>query len=392
MLSLAIATMLAGMSAATPSHSTMAGEALPPFAEAYEPKTVDERGVWMDADEYERVLRDATLAVRDEKLTAYLHGVLCRTVGTDRCKSVRVYVLEVPHPNASMLANGAMTVWTGLLLRVRNEAELAAILGHEFAHFELRHGVNGFKQRRAASDVSAWIGVLGGLANTDTSDARRSLLGSQYQYKREQEQAADLLGFRYLAAADYPSGAAPAIWRHLMAEDDAAAVSRGQKPRRAYANGFFDTHPTELRRAEYLAAESRKIGDTGRDPRASELREAIAPHLSNWLDAQVKRNDFGGTEYILQQLAENGGWSGELLFARGELYRMRGNPRDVVASVQFYRDALAAGYVQPQLHRNLGMALLRSGQPTEGKAYLSQYLQAAPDAGDAKAVMALIGK
>lgn len=379
------------LAAASPAVApSQAPTSLPPFTTGYEPTTTDERGLWMQADEDERRLRDSTLTVRDEALTRYLQSVLCRTVGAERCQGVRIYIAEVPGFNASMAPNGSMIVFTGMLLRVRSEAELAVILGHEFAHFELRHSVVGFKQERRAKDFGAWAAVLGGLTNTDTRNLQRSLEGSVYQFSREQEQAADLLGFKYLATAGYPSSSASGIWSHLMAERDASAIGRGQKPQRRYTAGFFDTHPTSLARATYLAVESQKYGDVGKSPRAAELRSALANRLPAWLEAQVKRNDFGGTEYLLQQLAADG-WTGELLYARGELYRLRGNPRDIVASVQFYRDALAMGYVQPQVHRNLGMALLRSGQPTDGNAALREYLRLAPDAGDAKAVNALIG-
>ncbi|WP_333999038.1 hypothetical protein [Sphingomonas aurantiaca] len=97
--------------------------ALPTYSQAYTPTTVDERGVWMEADEDERRLRESPSVIRDPALNAYVRGVLCRTVGDDRCRSVRIYIERVPAFNASMAPNGTMIVWSGLLLRVRNEAE-----------------------------------------------------------------------------------------------------------------------------------------------------------------------------------------------------------------------------------------------------------------------------
>ncbi len=388
----AIAALLLSASPVAAQASQTAEDPLPPFALGYEPTTVDERGLWMDADEYERRMRDSALTVRDEALNNYLQKVLCRTVGPDRCRGVRMYVQEVPAFNASMAPNGTMAVWSGLLLRVRNEAELAAVLGHEFAHFELRHSVSGFKQRRKSSNLAAWLAVLGGFAQTNTASLQSLAIGSMFQFDREQEQQADLLGFKYLEAANYPSIAASQVWQHLMSEMDATAVGNGRKPKQRYAAGFFDTHPTPLNRADYLAQEARKMGDTGRNDGASDLRTALASHLPRWLQAQIKLNDFGGTEYLLQQLASTGGWTGDLLFARGELYRLRGNPRDLASSVHFYRDALTAGYTDPQLHRNLGMSLLRTGQTTLGHDSLTEYLRLVPQANDAKAIQSLLAK
>jgi len=381
--------LLAAVALVAATAGVKAADLLPPFTVGYEPTNVDERGLWMDSDNRERQIRDSKLTVHDEELNRYLTGVLCRTVGAERCRGVRIYVMQVPAFNASMSPNGMMEVWTGLLLRVQSEAELATILGHEFAHFELRHSLDGFKQQRRSTNAGAWLAVLGGLSNTNTSGLQLSVIASSFKYNRDQEQAADLLGFRYLAAAGYPTSAAPDVWRHVMAEQDATAVGHGRRPKPEYQDGFFNTHPASARRAIYLEAESKKIGDTGKDDGAARLRAAIAPHLPEWLDAQVKLNDFGGTEYILEQLAGNG-WSGDLLYARGELYRLRGNPRDLATSIDFYKGAIAAGYRQPQVQRNLGMALLRSGRPADGKSALGEYLRLLPGANDAKAIQALM--
>ena len=131
---------------------------VPPYAGVYEPQGVDERGQWMLADETERGMRDSHLVIRDAALDAYVRGVFCRTVGEDRCRSVRIYILRIPIFNASMYPNGMMTVWSGLLLRSRNEAELAAVLAHEFAHFERRHTLQAF--RRRGPPTILWLGRL----------------------------------------------------------------------------------------------------------------------------------------------------------------------------------------------------------------------------------------
>ena len=41
---------------------------LPPYAGAYQPQGMDERGLWMMVDEDERLLRDSKAVVSDPKL------------------------------------------------------------------------------------------------------------------------------------------------------------------------------------------------------------------------------------------------------------------------------------------------------------------------------------
>lgn len=362
---------------------------LPPYASAYEPQTVDERGLWMQFDELERDFRNSPLVIRDEVANAYVRGVLCRTVGEDRCSSVRIYIIQVPAFNASMAPNGMMLVHSGLLLRARNEAELGSVLGHEFAHFELRHSLKQFKRDRLATDLIAWAGAIGAAAGTNTFGLQWSLYGASFSFSRQQEQEADRLGLQYLAAARYPASAAAGIWEHLMAENDATAVGRKQKPGRRYTAAFFDTHPTEARRAKYLRDAAAAF--PGPDhPGADGHEEGIANLLPMFLADQVKLNDFGGTEYLLEELASRSGWTAELLFARGELYRQRGYPRDLVSAAQFYREAISSGYAEPEGRRNLGLALLRSGQTEDGRAALAEYLRLKPDASDSAAISALI--
>lgn len=380
------ATAFSHAASAAPSQSTL----LPPYTAAYEPKSVDERGMWMEADEDERRLRDSPLVIRDEALNAYVRRVLCTTVGDDRCKGVRIYIVEVPAFNASMAPNGTMRVWSGLLLRVRNEAELGAVLGHEFAHFELRHTVSAFKRARTASDIMSWAAVLGGLAGVDTSLLQWSIVGSFYRFNRDQEQEADLLGLKYLRSSTYSAMAAPALWEHIMAEHDATLVGRKRKPRQHYSAGFFDTHPTPLNRATYLRDAASKTADDSVELASNGHSVALAKFMPQFLDDQIKLNDFGGTEYLLGQIASANGWTGDLLYARGELYRTRGNPRDLVSAAQFYGEAIKAGYTAPEARRGLGLSLMRSGQVTDGRAALNEYLRLKPEASDAKAISALV--
>jgi Zn-dependent protease with chaperone function len=358
---------------------------LPPYSFAYEPQSVDERGIWLLADEEERVLRGSNFVLKDDGLNAYLRSVLCKAVGEDRCRNVRIYIMHIPQFNATMSPNGMMTVWSGLLLRVHSEAELAAVLGHEFGHFEKRHSLRSFQAGRTISDVMAWL-TLFGPANTGLPTA---LIGTKYAFDRGQETEADLDGLRYLAASPYPSAAAARVWQRLMEEQDATAAGRKRKVPRSYSTGFFASHPSELARVAYLSTEAAKYSDDG-DDGAEAYRAGVSKWMPQFLADQIKLNDFGGSEYVLSQLAAKG-WTPELLFARAELYSQRGNPRDYQTAAQLYQEAIEKGFTQPEARRGLGLALLRTQQTDGGKDALRQYLQAKPDATDAAMIMSLVG-
>lgn len=77
-------------------------------------------------DREESRLRRSPFRLRDATLETYLSELACKLAG-EHCPDMRVYPLRAPYFNASMAPNGMMQVWSGLLLRVENEAQLAAV-------------------------------------------------------------------------------------------------------------------------------------------------------------------------------------------------------------------------------------------------------------------------
>lgn len=354
---------------------------------AYGPQTPEERGLWMEMEEAERTLKTSDFVIRDPALNAYVNAVLCRTVGQDRCGAARIYLVRTPYFNASMAPNGMMQVWTGLLLRARNEAQLAAVLGHEFAHFEQRHSLKGFRDARAKTDAMAWLSFLPyvGLA------AQVGMIGGIFANSREMEREADTIGLGWMAKAGYAPGEFAAVWSQLRDEQDATAAERRRKSRKDRNGGFFATHPNSAERVAYLSADAAKLATPASDARAAEYRAALSPWWAQLIDDQIKLNDFGATDFLLTRLAE-GGWTPELLYARGELFRSRNAAGDMAKAADAYRSAIAAGSTLPETRRGLGLALLRSGDDLNGRAALADYLKLKPDAGDRAMIAMLAGE
>lgn len=382
--------------ALTLSASANAGEFdLPPYAGAYQPQNRDERGWWSMADEDERILKESDLVIRDRELNDYVRSVLCQIVGDDRCDSVRIYILRVPAFNASMSPNGTMRVYSGLLLRVRSEAELASVLGHEFAHFELRHTLRNFEQSRRGSDLLAWTALLGAVSarygngsSNQFYDTRMALLGGIYSFRRDQEKDADFLGFSYISKARYRPSAASEVWRAQMNEQDQTNIDRGRRSNRYDGVAFFASHPTNLERADALSALANRVPGGEYDGLARH-REAMKSWVPLFLSDELALNDFGGTDYVINRLAGDS-FTADLLFARGELYRGRGHPRDLASATKFYRDALSMDPDVAGAWRGLGLTLLRTKQNEEGRAALREYLQRVPDAKDAAMLRSLV--
>lgn len=389
--------MVAGALAAVLAGPAMAEVAPPPppYVGAYQPQGVDEIGLWREFDESERRLAASELVIRDEKLNAYVRHVLCDTVGTDRCKAVRVYIMREPTFNANMSSNGTMRVFSGLLLRMRSEAELGAILGHEFGHYEQRHGLKLFKARRTGTDLLAWSALLASMAPSynvrrSYADVQLSVYGNLFRYSRDNEREADRLGVGYLNTSKLRPQAASAVWQNLMAEIEASSRSKGLSKPRFNAIAFTASHPPEGERALTMAALADPDG-ASRDDGADRYREAMAHWLPIFLDDQIKLNDFGASDYLIQSLAASG-WTAPLWFARGELYRLRGQQRDLVNAAEFYESAIRLDTALADAHRGLGLSLIKTGRPTDGQAALRKYLELKPEASDAAMIRMMLTK
>ncbi len=277
----------------------------PPYAGAYQPQGVDEQGLWALMDEEERRFAQSDMVMREAALQAYVTKVLCDTVGADRCGATRVYIVRVPVFNASMSPNGLMQVYSGLLLRVHSEAELGAVLGHEFGHFEARHSLEQLKTQRSSGDVMAWAFVLANMAPSyDVVRAYRNLqltiIGNFYRFGRNQEREADGLGIGYLNSSALRPQAAAQVWERLMSEFTADARAKGLKKPRFDRIPFYATHPPEAERAATLTLLARPDAAT-RDDGAARYRAALAPWLPQLLEDQIKLNDFGASEFIISR-------------------------------------------------------------------------------------------
>ncbi|MGH8643036.1 MAG: M48 family metallopeptidase [Gammaproteobacteria bacterium] len=110
-------------------------------------------------DKLEHSFKTSSLLVRDATINRYINGVVCRVAGP-HCQDIRVYLVRIPEFNASMAPNGVMQVWSGLLLRAENEAQLAYGIGHEIGHYLRRHSLQQWHDVRRKSSLFAYVNIL----------------------------------------------------------------------------------------------------------------------------------------------------------------------------------------------------------------------------------------
>jgi predicted Zn-dependent protease len=334
----------------------------------------DEGGLWALMDREETRLRRSPFVIRDAALQGYVQSIACKLAAT-HCPDVRVYLVRTPFFNASMAPNGMMQVWSGLLLRAENEAQLAAVLGHEIGHYLQRHTLDRLrdaKSRSAFATFMAGFGVVGLVGQL-------AALASAFAFTRDQEREADRIGLTLIADAGYDPREASKVWDNLRAE-----VAAGAAAGDGHANPMFATHPPSDERSQMLArmAERATDGFVGE----AELAEKLAGIRFGLLEDEIKRGQYAESLVLFGRMLRRGPDRPELLYFRGEAYRMRGKDGDLDAAEADLRQAAALGNEPPQVHRSLGYVHQRQGRTAEAASEFARYLELAPDSPDANLI------
>jgi beta-barrel assembly-enhancing protease len=355
----------------------------PSLTPHYKPSDRDERGLWMQIEQVEADVKKSNFLLRDAALNTYLTDLCCKLAG-DFCPDVRVYALRTPYFNASMYPNGMMQIWSGLLLRAQNEAQLAAVLGHEIGHYLRQHSLKRWREIRGKTSMYSFLSIPLAIATAGLGNiaAEMALIGSLLANSREDEREADIFGLKLMEQSGLSPQQASRIWKQLIDERDATAKAQGKKKARAEPI-FFATHPQSAERMLDLAAAAATISQTGKtyDNGQDRYSAIVGPHRIGFFDDQLKLEDFGGTEFLLNQLAQ-GGWTAELQYFKGELFRQRNQGTDLTTAADAYRAAIALPNPPRESYRGLGYALLKLRDQDGARAAFKTYLERRPDAPD----------
>ena len=364
----------------------------PLIGRGYRAADEDEKGMWQMMERVEEEVSGSNLLIRDPALTSYL-GDLIGHVGGPAAKDMRIYLARIPEFNAIMFPTGFTVVFSGLLLRMRNEAQLAGVVAHEGSHFLRKHQLRQWRDMRRKTDIFAFLamgaGVAGGAAGVYAGDlvqlAQLGTILSLLRYNRTLEAEADAMGVRLLADAGYDPMAMSETWQQLIGELDLSAKYRRKRRERDFS--LFSTHPSPESRLADLKVSAAEVTVPGKtyDAYRDRYIGSLAKIRPTMLDDQVKLNDPGASQYIVNTLAKDG-WNGLLRFHEGEIWRLRNRRDDEVRAAQGYAAAVAYPDAPADAWRWHGIMLMKQGRSTEARAAFARYLLMAPTAPDAAMV------
>lgn len=154
-------------------------------------------------------------------------------------------VNDSEHVNAFAAPGGYVIITKGMMKTLRNEAELAGVLGHEIAHITQQHHIKAMRKGAFANLISAGLSAA---ADGKRSELLKNLLGPTKElYARgldkSDEFEADRIGLVLAARAGYDPFGLPAA---LTTLDSIAANN-------TYMALLFKTHPAPKARLDKIA-------------------------------------------------------------------------------------------------------------------------------------------
>ena len=345
-----------------------------------------EAGLWMQMNNYEEQLKTSGSRVKDKNLDKYLKDLLCTL--TVYCKDIRVYVLDIPYFNAFMAPNGMMVVWTGLLLRVENEAQLSAVIGHEAGHYIKRHSLKAWLDAKARTDLMALLSIglaVGGVPGGGDIFNITQLLqaGIMAKHSRDNEREADEIGLDALIKAGYDPDEAPKVWENIIKEME---LGENKKP-----PAFLASHPNPKERIKNLQEQTKGYSKIERKKNKENLKKIIQPYLKKWIRNEIRvNNKIEQTEFVFSKVFNDTNNLYLLKFYQGEIYRLRKDEEKNKKAIKLYRDSIKENKDFPDAYRELGLLLLKENKNNEAKEKLKKYVDLAPNAKDVEIVKSYI--
>lgn len=332
--------------------------------------------------------------VVDPGLTAYVNQVGRKLAAVSDAPNLpyEFVVLNNDVPNAWAMPGGKLAINRGLLVSLEDEAQLAAVLGHEIVHAAARHGASAKTQQLLVGAGVALTGIAIASKKPEYAILAVGAMGVgatawNSKYSRDHETQSDIYGIKYMVKAGYDPQAAVELQELFVRMFDKGDSN--------WLEGLFASHPPSADRVMVNRAEVAKYPKGGARNREAFQRalaqvkkdkEAYKTYEDSLKAAKAK--DYGHAmslvdNAIAQQPRENLFWE-----MKGKILLQQDKDRE---SIPAFDKAIAANpdFFRPYLYR--GMANKELGNITQAERDLttSQRLLPTEDAAEGLGDIAL---
>lgn len=323
--------------------------------------------------------------VTDPRVTEYVRQVGNQLAAVaDRKLPYEFVVLNNGELNAWALPGGKIAINRGLLLELGNEAELAAVLGHEIVHAAARHGAQQLEKGQlmqiGAAVASVAAAAYGG-SDLGQVVGQGAVMGAQLmqaKFGRDDELEADRYGMKYMKLAGYDLQAAVALQELFVRK-----FAEGKE--QDWMTGLFASHPPSQERVDTNRRTMMEMGGPGGELGVERYQAAIAglKHDAPAYDkydqalAAASRKDYAAARSLANQAVKLEPRESRFHGLLGDLAMAQKNPR---AALPYYQKAgeLDPGYFKPKVQA--GIVQYELGNEAAAEPLLTQSMQLLPTA------------
>lgn len=292
---------------------------------------------------------------------------------SDRQLPYEFVVLNSSVPNAWALPGGKIAINRGLLSILDDEAQLAAVLGHEIVHAAARHSA---RQMTQATLMQAGV-MAAGIASQSTNYGQYITMGAglganlwQAHYGRDQELEADRYGVEYMHKAGYDAAGAVELQQKFL------ELSQSQQSN--FFNDLFASHPPSQVRVE----RNRELASqfTGGTRNKSSFQQATrqlrrdepAYQAHQNAVAAAQQNDLAGAKSHLQKAIELQPQEPLFYITRGQLQMAESDHK---GAADAFRQAVRYNPEYYVGHLGLGLALKEQKQLNPARDALNKSME-----------------
>jgi predicted Zn-dependent protease len=316
-----------------------------------------ERRLWHEAAGFDATIERSDQIYNDKKATAYLQSVMDRMYPEFKGK-ILVHIYDSTELNAFALPNGSIYFNIGLLSRMENEAQLAAVMAHEATHFIEKHS---FQQRVSTKNSAAF--AVSGIPFASLA-AASSISGFSQDLERE----ADTMGYARLVKSGYDPREAHKIFQYLADEVQALNIEEPY---------FFSSHPQLVERIDEFKRLSANHKGGGRIGSKSYNR-IVTPIRLETLRKDIGQDRYQSVILVMEDSKKRRYYPAAGYYYLGEAYLRRDENGDMNRALKAYQKAAKHSPNFAPTYKRLGMYYLKKGKKNKARYNFKLYLSLAP--------------
>ena len=332
----------------------------------------EEQMLWRRAQEEQDAIDGSGLLYQDAEIENYLNQIAEKlqpnSISADI--SFQIKVIKDPKLNAFALPNGVIYIHTGILARMENEAQLAALLAHEMTHCTHRHSLKTLRnikdrtQAKSATvrELAQLLGITGSIASING-------------YTRELETEADRVGLDLAVKANYDPNEVLKLFELLKQENEIEGVEEPY---------FLGTHPKVQQRIEnvnrWLAEKNR--GKIKGSKNTIKFQSRISRLMLENARLDLRQGKFFIAQSTVKKYLTVNPDDAQAYFLLGEIFRQRGWKNDSVAAINNYEKSISLNPSFAESHKAMGLIHYKDGEKRRAKKYFESCLLLSPNTAD----------